>query len=249
MYDGRPDRIIFVTGTGTEVGKTTVSAALLRRWRRAGLSVAARKAAQSGPPGQPTDADILGNASDEPPTAVCPAHRWYSAPFAPPMAAQALGRPPFSIATLVAELRWPGTPVDVGVVEVAGGVRTPQADDGDAIDLGDLLRPDAVVLVAEAGLGTINAVRLSCDALAGVRTRTGQTAPVSVVLNRFDPHSDLHRRNRSWLSDISGMAVSVALAADHQCSTVDGLGRLIGGAGSAQHDPGGLKALAQHLAR
>jgi hypothetical protein len=39
-------------------------------------------------------------------------------------------------------------------------------------------------------LGTINAVRLSLDALDGVPT---------VVLNRFDPGDELHRANRRWL--------------------------------------------------
>jgi dethiobiotin synthetase len=206
----RPRRIILVTGTGTEVGKTWVSVRLIRSWREAGLSVAARKAAQSGPPDQPSDADALGQASGEPALVVCPAHRWYEVAFAPPMAARSLGRSPVSIAALVAELCWPTPAVEVGLVEVAGGVRSPQADDGDAVDLGDLLRPNTVVLVAEAGLGTINMVRMSCEALTGVRSPTGQSAPVSVVLNQFDATSELHRANRDWLSDECGLDVSIS---------------------------------------
>jgi hypothetical protein len=45
--------------------------------------------------------------------------------------------------------------------------------------------------VADAGLGTINAVRLCVEALRGF--------PVLVALNRFDPADDLHVRNRAWL--------------------------------------------------
>ena len=57
---------------------------------------------------------------------------------------------------------------------MAGGVRSPQAVDGDATDVLAALGPDVVVLVADAGLGTINAVRLSMDALAhGGRTAAG----------------------------------------------------------------------------
>jgi dethiobiotin synthetase len=55
--------------------------------------------------------------------------------------------------------------VDVGLVETAGGVRSPQADDGDVLDLVAAIAPDHVILVADAGLGTINAVRLSVAAL------------------------------------------------------------------------------------
>jgi dethiobiotin synthetase len=110
--------------------------------------------------------------------------------MAPPMAAEALGKPPFTIAELVTELVWPDS-VDVGVVETAGGVRSPIAVDGDSAALARALAPDLVVLVADAGLGTINSVRLSMEALGDL--------PVVVVLNRFDRTDELHRRNREWL--------------------------------------------------
>ena len=113
--------------------------------------------------------------------------------MAPPMAAEALGRPPFAIADLVHELRWPHDRVEVGLVETAGGVRSPLAADGDCLALCGVLEPDLVVLVADAGLGTINAVRLTVEALVGVR------APVVVVLNRFDAADGLHERNLEWL--------------------------------------------------
>jgi dethiobiotin synthetase len=108
------------------------------------------------------------------------------------MAAEALGLRPPTIADLVAELQWPPD-IDVGFVETAGGVGSPQAVDGDVVELVGALRPTVVVLVADAGLGTINAVRLSCRALQRADT------PVIVHLNRFDPDEDLHRRNLAWL--------------------------------------------------
>ena len=97
-----------------------------------------------------------------------------------------LGRPPFGIGDLLEELSWPAEQVDVGLVETAGGVRSPLAGDGDGAALSRALDPDLAVLVADAGLGTINAVRLTAEAL---------DAPFVVVLNRFDPSSDLQRRN------------------------------------------------------
>ena len=210
----RPDRLVLVVGTGTEVGKTWVAARVLERLRTGGLAVAARKPAQSFGPEDDrggTDAAVLGAATGEAPEVVCPPHRWYPVAMAPPMAAAALGRPPFTLADLVAELRWParrdGAGPSVGLVETAGGVRSPQAADGDAVGLAGLLRPDVVVLVADAGLGTINAVRLSLAALrsAGV---PAASRPV-VVLNRFAEGDDLHRRNRSWLADADGTDVVV----------------------------------------
>lgn len=166
----------------------------------AGRTVAARKPAQSfdrddDPAGR--DAAVLGAASGEDPESVCPPHRWYEVPMAPPMAAEVLGRPPFGMGELLEELSWPGR-VDVGLVETAGGVRSPLAVDGDGVALSRALAPDLSVLVADAGLGTINAVRLTIEVLDG---------PCVVVLNRFDPSSDLHTRNLVWLRERDGLRV------------------------------------------
>ena len=174
------------------------------------MTVAARKPAQSFEPADDPalrDAHVLGAASGEPPGVVCPPHRWYEVPMAPPMAAEALGRPPFAVADLVHELRWPHDHVEVGLVETAGGVRSPLAADGDCLLLCGVLEPDLVVLVADAGLGTINAVRLTVEALGDVR------APVVIVLNRFDAADVLHERNREWLRRRDGSACAPSLGA------------------------------------
>lgn len=201
----RPDRLVLVVGTGTEVGKTWVAARLLERIRARGIAVAARKPAQSFDADDDlatTDAAVLGRASGESPEVVCPPERWYPLAMAPPMAAAALGREPFGLWNLVGELCWPPR-TELGIVESAGGVRSPQADDGDAVDLARLLAPDAVVLVADAGLGMINAIRLSLDALS---ISEWTTNPPIVVLNRFDPSNELHVASRRWLSEHNGTA-------------------------------------------
>lgn len=190
-----PDRLVAVAGTGTDVGKTWVTAAAARALRAQGLRVAARKPAQSyvatDPPGT-RDAAILAGATGEHPDDVCLPHRSYEVAMAPPMAAAALGRPPIKLAELIDELRWPDG-VDLGFVESAGGVRSPIADDGDNAALISALSPDIVLLVADAGLGTINLVRLSVQSLP--------QRPLVVVLNRFDHANELHRANRAWLAD------------------------------------------------
>jgi dethiobiotin synthetase len=196
----QPRQLVVVAGTGTEVGKTWVTARLAAAARDAGRTVRARKPAQSFEPGDDdagiTDAQVLAAATGEEPTDVCPTRHWYPVPMAPPMAADVLGHPPLLLADLLDRLSWP-TDADLVVVETAGGVRSPLAVDADTVDLCRHLGPDHVLLVADAGLGTINAVVLSAAAL--------DAWPLVVVLNRFDPDDDLHRRNRDWLRDRVGL--------------------------------------------
>jgi dethiobiotin synthetase len=196
-----PTKIVLVTGTGTEIGKTWVTAELVRALQGRAIAVAARKPVQSFPPDAtgPTDADVLAAATGEEPDAVCPAHRWLPCAMAPPMAADALGRAAFTIAELAAEVGDAASTNAVVLVESAGGVRSPLAHDGDTVTLAYVLEPDLVVLVADGRLGTINLVRLSADALAGHR--------LVVHLNRFDPGDELQRRNRDWLVTREGLEV------------------------------------------
>lgn len=202
----RPDQIVVVLGTGTEVGKTWVAARLLAALRGHGLSVAARKPAQSAERDDPapSDADVLAGATGEAPLTVCPPHRRYEVAMAPPMAAEALGVEVPTVADLAGEVSWPGG-TDVGLVETAGGVLSPAAADGTAIDLARAVDCDVALLVADSGLGTLNGVRLSLAALAPT------TWPTVVVLNRFDPDDPLHWANRAWLADRDGHDVVVDL--------------------------------------
>jgi dethiobiotin synthetase len=205
--------MVLVCGTGTDVGKTWVCSQLLAVLRDRGLSVSARKPVQSfaiDSDGERldgvTDADVLGAASGEDPGKVCQPARSYHRAMAPPMAAEALGQPPFTVSDLMAEMEWPPDRVQVGMVEMAGGVRSPQTADGDTTDVVAALVPDVVMLVADAGLGTINAVRMSMDALATV-TGSMPGLRTLVVLDRFDGGHDIHRRNRRWLEDRDGYRV------------------------------------------
>lgn len=204
----RPKRLIGILGTATDVGKTHVAAQWLAQLRRQGLRVAARKPVQSFDPRTgATDASRLAQATGEDETAVCPAHRSYPLALAPPMAADALRRPRIAIADLLEEIRWPEG-IDVGVVETAGGPRSPLAHDGDSVDLVRLLRVDRVLLVADAGLGTINATRLALACLAPL--------PTLVFLNRYDDANELHRMNRQWLVakyGVDAVATTAALSA------------------------------------
>ena len=187
----RPARLVVVTGTGTEVGKTWWTAAIARALCDRGIAVAARKPVQSyAPDDTTTDADVLAAATGVDVHAVCPASGWLPVPMAPPIAAAALGRPEFTIADLAASIVWPER-CSLGFVEGAGGVRSPLAIDGDTGDLVRALAPDAVLVVGHAGLGVINGVRSALDALEGV--------PAVVALNQYDADDAVHRANLDWL--------------------------------------------------
>jgi dethiobiotin synthetase len=187
--------LVVCTGTATEIGKTWVGAAVLSALAADGHRVSARKPVQSfdSEATGPTDADVLATATGEHPHDVCPAHRWYPVAMAPPMAAALLGRDAFTVVDLVGELRWPSPEPDMRWLETVGGARSPIAFDGDSADICGAVGPDIVVLVADAGLGTINAVRLSAPALA--------PWPLVVYLNHYEQGDELHALNRAWLAD------------------------------------------------
>ena len=201
----RPATLVAVTGVATEIGKTWAAARVLENLRGRGLVVSARKPVQSYGATDigATDAEVLAAASGEAPPAVCPSHRWYPVPLAPPLAAVATGRVPPRLAELLAEIRWPHPAADLGFVETVGGVRSPLADDADCADLVRALEVDGVLLVAGADLGAINSVRLAADALAG--------PPLVVYLNRYRPGDGVHRRNLAWLSERDGLAVETTI--------------------------------------
>jgi dethiobiotin synthetase len=201
MQTRRPKTLIGVLGTHTEVGKTYVTAGWLSHLRQQGLSVAARKPVQSfNADDATTDARQLANATGEAETDVCVADRNYPLALAPPMAADSLGRARIELSALIEEIVWPAD-VDVGIVETVGGPYSPIAHDGDSIDLIKRLQPDAILLVADAGLGTLNAVRLCLNCI--------DNTPATVFLNRFDVGNELHRLNRRWLQEKYGVATSV----------------------------------------
>ena len=194
------ERTLVVVGTGTEVGKTWASCRLLEEARVRGINVSARKPAQSFEGTGPTDAELLGAASVESPEYVCPVHRTYTVPMAPPMAAEVLHHSPITLEQLVSELHWKAG-AQLRLLETAGGLRSPIAHDGDNLDLLRRVRPNHVLLVADAGLGTINSVRLCMADLREWNT--------TVLLNRFDSTNDLHRRNREWLAVRDGYDLAI----------------------------------------
>lgn len=155
---------VFVAGTDTGVGKTEVSCALLSLLSEAGMRPAAFKPYESGcrSLARPSDACALRESAGfvDPLELIC-LHRFRAA-VAPGVAAARLGQRPSLEKTLRTYRAFQGRSL---VVEGAGGLRVPIDVHREVIDLIRLLRLP-VLLVARAGLGTLNHTALSLEALA-----------------------------------------------------------------------------------
>jgi dethiobiotin synthase len=149
----------FITGTDTGVGKTVVAAALARAELGAGRSVAYLKAAQTGVgPEDPGDAAWVGVASGVRATE----YARLAEPLAPAVAAERAGTT-IDIDALVARAETEHEPVDVLLVEGAGGLLAPLAGDLTMADLAARLEAE-LVIVTRPGLGTLNHTALTLEA-------------------------------------------------------------------------------------
>ena len=142
---------VFVTGTGTNVGKTIVCAALAHRWHAAYW-----KPIQTGIATDPADSDTIAHLA--PGTPIAPPRHILRAPFSPEDAAT-----PENATITLADFDLPPADGPI-VVEGAGGVLVPLNGADLMIDLMVRLALP-VILVAATGLGTINHTLLSLAAL------------------------------------------------------------------------------------
>jgi dethiobiotin synthetase len=199
-------RGLLVTGTDTGVGKTEVAVALVAGWRARGLDVAGMKPAQSGfAVGETSDAERLREAAGggDPLELVCPYA--LAAPLAPAVAARLEGRE-VSFAHVVACARSLAARHAALVVEGAGGVLVPLAADRSYADLAAALELP-VLVVARAGLGTVNHTALTCEAL-----RARRIAIRGVVLNRPTSATDPSEPyNPAEIERLTGVPVLASL--------------------------------------
>jgi len=144
----------FITATDTAVGKTVVTAGLAASLRARGLDVAVFKPVQSGAlANDPTgDAALLG--------ADCLYS--FAAPLAPLVAARAEGTK-IELEPILARARELAREHELLLVEGAGGLLVPLAPGLDVADLAAALGLPLIV-VARAGLGTVNHTLLTIEA-------------------------------------------------------------------------------------
>jgi dethiobiotin synthetase len=195
-------RGFFVTGTGTEVGKTVVAALIARSLVATGARVAVFKPVVSGldSGGEPDHALLRrAAASAQPDDAIAPYR--YGPPVSPHLAAELAGEG-IDPARLLRAARAAAAGADHLVCEGVGGLLVP-------LTLGYLVRDFArdlglpVVIAANPGLGTINHTLLTIEA-----ARTGGLDLLGVVMTPW-PHSpsDLERSNRDAIERLGKVKV------------------------------------------
>jgi dethiobiotin synthase len=166
-------RVLIVSGTGTGVGKTIVTAALAAVATDRGLSVAVVKPAQTGigdegspgspgSPAEPPDLDTVRRL-----TGVTDLHELarYPDPLSPEAAARMAGLPPLHMASVASYIGSLAESRQLVLVEGAGGLLVRYNPVGATIaDLAILLSAPVLVVTA-AGLGTLNHTALTLEAL------------------------------------------------------------------------------------
>lgn len=178
-------RGLFITGTDTGVGKTFFTAMLARAIRAAGERPGIFKPVCSGAeitPDGPVwdDIEVHFNALDGTVDRdrICPQR--FLAPLAPPLAARAEGRE-LDQAAWHQGLAWWRDNCDWLLVEGVGGFLCPLSDETTIADFAAPLK-FPVLVVARAGLGTINHTLLTLEAI-----RARDLPVLGVVLNETTP--------------------------------------------------------------
>jgi dethiobiotin synthetase len=188
--------IVLITGTDTDVGKTVVTSAIAASAQAAGLRVAVVKPGQTGTAdGGPSDIDLVARLA-APHAARTLAS--YPDPLAPLAAARVAGLPPLELYEVVDAVRAEAAKHDLVLVEGAGGLLVPMGvrPSGDPWTFADLAVTLGVgaIVVARAGLGTLNHTMLTLEALG----RRG--VPAKVVLGAWPTDPELvHWANLSEL--------------------------------------------------
>jgi dethiobiotin synthetase len=163
---------VFVTGTGTEVGKTVVAAAIARALTARGCRVAVFKPAVTGldEPGEPDHALLRRAADSDQADAEIAPYR-YGPPASPHLAAELAGEviDPDRLRETAAAA---GRDTDLLVCEGVGGLLVPLAPGYLVRDLAaDLGMPLAIA--ASPGLGTINHTLLTIEAARAAELEVG----------------------------------------------------------------------------
>jgi dethiobiotin synthetase len=195
-------RGVFVTGTGTEVGKTVVAAAIARTAAAQGHAVAVFKPAVTGlDDGGELDHQLLRRAagSDQSDDEIAPYR--YGPPASPHLAAELAGER-IEPARLREAAQAAGAGADLLVVEGVGGFMVPLGPEYLVRDFArELGLP--VVIAAAPGLGTINHSLLTLDAV-----RAARLAPTAVVLTPWPAEpSELERSNRETVERLGRVTV------------------------------------------
>lgn len=215
---------IFITATGTDAGKTYVSALIVKSMRERGFNCGYYKPALSGAEitndGKiiPGDADyVLKTAGiEEPP------ENYVSYIFKPavsPHLASEMENNPIKLEKIKSDFERIKKEFDYLLVEGAGGIVCPfNIKEG-------ILLPDVIkalnldtLLVADAGLGTINSTVLTAEYAKyhGINIK-------GIILNKFDENSLMQRDNKIQIEKLIGIKVVAEVKENDTSINLDGI--------------------------
>ena len=206
---------VFVTATGTDIGKTYVSGLIVKKMRELGFDCGYYKPALSGAIRQkdgsllPGDCDFVVKTSGlnvEPMN--CLSYCFEEA-VSPHLAAKRLGVN-ISLDKIKSDFDKKTNDYDYLLVEGAGGITCPfKIMDNDKILLPDVIKHLGlnILIVADGGLGTINSVILTVE-----YAKAQGLNIMGIILNNFDKNDFMHIDNKLQVEALTGVKVIATIA-------------------------------------
>lgn len=204
---------LFITATGTDVGKTYVTALLVKKLRDAELNAGYYKAALSGAevvdgrlvPGDAAYVARVANLPEQPENLVS---YIYEEAVSPHLAAQREGNP-VELKKIKADYAASAAKYDYVTMEGSGGIICPIRWDKKWIMLEDIIKTLnlGVLVVSTAALGSINACVLTVFYLKQ------QGIPIrGIILNNYDDSDFMQQDNKKMIETLCGVSVLACIA-------------------------------------
>ena len=200
---------IFITATGTDVGKTYISALIVKKMRENGYNCGYFKPVLSGvkeESGELTESDCnyVVKIANIPDTANdCVAYWWQEA-VSPHLAAKRVGEK-IDINKIKDKFNQKQKEYDYLLIEGAGGITCPiDLENNNKYLLRDLIKGlnTNIIIVADAGLGTINSTLLTVEYANRYNIKTS-----GIILNNFEPDSFMHQDNLKQVEYLTNIKV------------------------------------------
>lgn len=200
-------KALFVTGTGTDTGKTYITSLIVKKLQEAQKNPAYYKAAMSGNDRRPDGTLIPGDALavqtmsgiDQSLTSMCP--YVYEHAYSPHLASRLEGNP--VVMDVVTHGFADVTAVyDYVTVEGSGGILCPICFDEARIQLEDVVKELHLssILIADAGLGTINSVVLTAEYM-----KTHGLPLKGIIFNHYHPGDVMEDDNIFMCEHMTGL--------------------------------------------
>ncbi len=203
---------IFITATGTDVGKTYISALMLKHLRKAGLNAGYYKPVLSGAIEKdgkliPGDCDFVLKFArlDLPPKNFV--SYIYKEAVSPHLAAL-IENNPVELSKIISDYNDIKKQFDYVIVEGAGGIACPFRLDDKKILLPDVIKALNldIIIVASSELGTINSTVLTTEYAKSHGINIG-----GIILNNFDQNNKMQCDNLKQIENLTGVKVLAAV--------------------------------------